>query len=334
MTLLVFIKDNRNDLWAALSDCLITSDASKEGISLRTPNRSQNQRRTYGFTEVRLEEKLGLIGKNELFGWENSRHEARKTLGALLADPEKVSPDLFISQPELENSYLHIQFDPISKKSSISLSLAARRFKKLEKGHLTIFACGSGKDLVDSLRFTTFGPFDLGSATDCLQAALMIVGRVISEELGGEESQFYSRRTGCWYKVFYPGPNGIEQYRLGHNHWHLGMNGEPLVSPIIVPWEQNAIDFVLDFQVQTDWNLEFVNAVAILPISQMSYPKRKLDINPAEAIFSSKFDGTIHFCWRETSHRAFGVHAPEPRFERFGDFFQRPPILQRHGKLY
>ena len=97
MTLLVFIKDNRNDLWAALSDCLITSDATEEGISLRTPNRSQNQRRTYGFTEVRLEEKLGLIGKNELFGWENSRHEARKTLGALLADPEKVSPDLFLN---------------------------------------------------------------------------------------------------------------------------------------------------------------------------------------------------------------------------------------------
>ena len=327
MTILCLVRDKIEGTWAAFSDCLITSDEHDEGIALHTPNRLfQDERTTHGFAEVRLEEKLGLLGDNCLFGWENSRHEA----SALVREIKSIGTKSFdfdtLAGRKLKNSYLIVTEDQSWPGSKIRLISNKERSEFFDGDRFTVHASGSGRGLIDRLKFTSAGGgiSALGIGGDVADAALKLMVKYLSEELGGSRSQFYSLRTGGWFSMFLPAPDGIYQYRFCFNHWSMGLNGEPLVSHIVIPWQQDGINFALTFLVNDDWKLEYRSAIAILPLLDLQRNVH-ITISPADVILNYKADSTFHYCWNSESHKCFAVPLAEPHFRADGEFLHKLP---------
>lgn len=102
------MRGKRDGSWAAFSDCLITSNADDEGLSLRTPIRlNQNQKRTCGFYEAALEEKLGFVEDGMILGWVNNRGDAVDVLRQIQDRKPDSKIDKVLCQKE--NSYLVVQ---------------------------------------------------------------------------------------------------------------------------------------------------------------------------------------------------------------------------------
>jgi len=336
LTVLCLIRDKLAGTWAAFADCLITSDEFDEGQALVTPNRLyQDERTTHGFAEVRLEEKLGLLNETCLFGWENSRQEASN----LIREIRSVGVDTFdfstLTGRSFENSFLIISRKPGSTESIIRLFSNHDRSSFFENDRFTVHASGSGKDLVDKLQFTSKGGGvqALTSQQDIAQAALTLLVKYLSEELGGRNSQYYSRRTGGWYSLFLPVQDGFFQYRFGFNHWALENQEQPVVTHIVLPWVQDGINCAVTFRVHDNWKLEYLYAIAVAPLLNSTERSRRLSIEPLDVLLNYESETTFHYCWKQESHGCFAVPISEPRFQFDGKLISKLPHAEHTYSL-
>lgn len=155
-------------------------------------------------------------------------------------------------------------------------------------------------------------------------AAFSALSRFMSEEMAGQDSQFYSLRTGGHYQIFYGHPEGIRQLRYSVNHWIKSASGDPLVLSIAIPFVANSYECFVEFAVNDGWDLSFTNAIALAPLLQHPRGSAKLDIKPIDVLQSEFADFTFHVCWTENAHECFVVSIQEPRFD-FADGFKKFP---------
>lgn len=309
MTILCLVRDTKVGRWAAFSDCLITSDLESQGSSLITPHRpNYGLKKTFGFSEVAVEEKIGFVDDQMLLGWAGNRDEAVQVRAKIKARGSDDEINSILS--ETENSYLLVN---ANKDAGYELWLSGRFDVVHSEGYDFIFA-GSGGKILEGLKFTgRHSPLG-NSAPNPVWAAMQAMLRFMSEEMAGQDSQFYSLRTGGHYRLFYPHPDGIRQFRYSVNHWVQDASGEPVVKSIVVPYLSGIYECFVKFAVKKDWHCECTNAIALAPLLQSPRKSLKHEFNWFDALVSGFADCTLHVCWTNDAHETFAVSFQEPRF--------------------
>lgn len=322
MTILCLVRDTRDGSWAMFSDCLITSDFELEGRALTTPHRpNYGAKDTFGFSEVALEEKIGFVDDQIILGWAGSRPEAVNVLAKIKArGPEEEIKEILSDR---QNPYIAVQYEngigfaftvwaPTNQVHSVS-----------SEGYEFIFA-GSGSRILQGHKFTAkHMPLGQG-APNVAWAALTAVSRFMSEEMAGQDSQFYSLRTGGHYRIFYGHPDGIRQLHYCVNHWVKSLSGEPVVRSIVFPHVANSYECLVEFSVNESWNLSITNAIVLAPLLQSPRESTQIVIRPVDVLKSEVADCTFHVCWTENAHETFLTSVREPRFN-FAEGFEKFP---------
>lgn len=312
MTILCLVRDTRDGSWALFSDCLITSDQDLQGPSLRTPSRpNYGAKETFGFSEVALEEKIGFVEDQMILGWSGKRREAVDTLAKIRARGPEDEIKEFLTRGQ--NAYIVIR-QTKDAGSAISLCAPTGQIHSVKSEGYEFFFAGSGSCILQDWKFTArHTPLGQGSP-NAVWAALGAVSRFMSEELAGQDSQFYSLRTGGHYRIFYGHSDGITQLHYSVNHWIKSASGEAVVSSIALPYIADTCECFVEFDVNEGWQTSITNAIALAPLLQSPRESPKLEIKAVDVLKSEIADCTFHVCWTDDAHEAFVVSVCEPRF--------------------
>lgn len=321
MTILCLVRDNRDGGWAAFSDCLITSDYDDVGTSISSPIRHNHQsRETFGFSEVTLEEKLGLVKSDFLFGWAGNRSQAILKLECIKAEGAIFNMSSQIIDGENAQIFIQRHSD-----GTYYINIGpANNFKILRSGDFQFFFAGSGSKIISGQRFTADHK-ELGSnAQSVVGAALNAVSRFISEEMAGQHSQFYSLRTGGHYRIFCGSNEGIYQIRYCINHWRKNSINQPAVYKISMPYILDDREFLIDFDIGDDWTPKHSGGIGLAPLLQNPREKKIFQMKIEDILNARLGDYTLHVCWTEKAHRSFFVNVHEPQFDISESLYKYP----------
>lgn len=320
MTILCLVRDTRDGSWALFSDCLITSEINMQGLSLTTPHRpNYGPKETVGFSEVAIEEKIGFIEDQMILGWAGERQEAVDIRAKIKArGPEDDIKDILVGN---RNPYVVVQH---KKNDGFVISMCGPKgqLHSVNSGNYQFIFAGSGRHILEGISFTAkHKPLGEG-AENAAWAALTAVSRFMSEEMAGQDSQFYCLRTGGHYRIFYGHQDGIRQLHYSVNHWIENVSGEAVVRSIVIPSFVKSYECFVEFAVNKDWQVSITNAIALSPLLQNPRESAKLEIIPVNALRSELADCTFHVCWKDNAHETFLVSVHEPRFN-FIDGFKK-----------
>ncbi|WP_306114816.1 MULTISPECIES: hypothetical protein [unclassified Roseovarius] len=313
MTILCLVIDKRDGSWAAFADCLITSDANDQGLSLESPLRPRYENKnTIGFCEVALEEKIGFIEEGVLFGWVNARPEAVQKLRELKS--RKSDEEVRDIIPGGRNCY----FLAGNRKSGALSPMfcgPSEQMHRIDSGDYEFIFAGSGSRVLQGIEFTSHHQPLAKNAPNVIWATISAVSRFLSEEMAGQTSQFYSLRTGGHYRIFYNAPDGIRQLHFAVNHWFKNSDNEPVVTNVILPFLGNRYECLVEFEVGTQWQMNISKAVAIAPLLQSPRVEETFRIRALDVLQAKLSECTFHFCWNTEAHKAFVVQGQEPKFQ-------------------
>lgn len=153
MTILCLVRDLKNGAWAAFADCLITSDENDEGASLRSPVRKNfMERKTFGFTELALEEKIGFVSEGLVVGWSGRRDLARTVVQAIGGRTynDEIT-EICVSD---ENCYF-VAIDNGDGTESLNFFGREDRLQTIQVHGYEFTFAGSGSRILEGLRFTS-----------------------------------------------------------------------------------------------------------------------------------------------------------------------------------
>jgi hypothetical protein len=232
LTILCLVRDLRNGAWAAFADCLIISDEHDQGPSLRTPlQKNFMERETFGFTESALEEKIGFISKDLVFGWSGRRDLA---LAAVQAVRERISNDEIVEMCISDENCYFVAINNEDGTQNIIFFGPRGRVQTIQAHGYEFRFAASGSRILEDLRFTSKdSPLGFG-AFDVVAAEIQALSKFLNEEMAGRTSQFYSLRTGGRYQIISGTSQGARRLLYCVNHWHQS-ELEPLLHSISVP---------------------------------------------------------------------------------------------------